>query len=107
MNGILTKKLYTYTTKEDHSVAVVLASESHPIFMAHFEGNPILPAFLHIDIAVEIFGLSISGISRSKFIEPLRPNDKLLVRCDQHPKGKKVIWSKEGKIASEVIFEVE
>lgn len=107
MNNILTKKLYTHTIKEENLAAVVLATEFHPVFMAHFEGNPILPAFLQVDIAAEIFGLRISGIIRSKFIEPLRPDDQLLVYCEQHPKGMKVIWSKEGKTASEVIFEIE
>lgn len=108
MNGILTKKLYTHTLKkEDNLATVILAPESHPVFMAHFEGNPILPAFLQVDIATEIFDLRVSGINRSKFMEPLKPNDQLLVLCEQRPNGIKVTWSKEGKTASEITFEIE
>jgi 3-hydroxyacyl-[acyl-carrier-protein] dehydratase len=107
MNGILTKQLYTHVIKEENSVRFTLADATHPVFKAHFEGNPLLPAFLQVDIAAEIFGWSVTGISRSKFVEPLKPLDKVVIRYEHTPKGTKVVWSKEGKTASEMTLEIE
>ncbi len=102
-----TQELYTITSRDINSIVLVLADESHPIFKAHFEGNPLLPAFLHIDIAAEIFGFEVIGISRSKFMEPLLPNDEVVVTLEQRPLGVRVRLLKDTRIASEMNFEIQ
>lgn len=102
-----TQQLYTIQSKDITSVVIVLADENHPIFKAHFEGNPLLPAFLHVDIAAEIFGFEVMGISRSKFMEPLLPNDEVVVSIEQRPVGVRVRLVKDTRIASEMNLEIQ
>ncbi|MDD2829466.1 MAG: hypothetical protein PHW18_07835 [Sulfuricurvum sp.] len=102
-----TDKLYTVESAEERSVSVRLGEASHPIFKAHFEGNPLLPAFLQVDIAAEILGFSVKGISRSKFMEPLLPNDEVVLEHEERAGKIRVRWVKNGKIASEITLEVE
>ena len=104
---ILTQQLYTHIIKEKHEIQVTLADSSHPIFKAHFEGNPLLPAFLQVDIAAEILGITVVGIPRSKFLEPLLPNDKLLLQHEEHSGKIRIRWIKNDKIASEMTLESE
>lgn len=104
---ILTQQLYTHIIKKEREVQVTLASETHPIFKAHFEGNPLLPAFLQVDIAAEILGITVVGISRSKFMKPLLPNDELLLQSEEHLGKIRIRWIKNDKIASEMTLEVE
>lgn len=107
MNDILTKQLYTHVIQDENSVQIVLANESHPIFKAHFEGNPLLPAFLQVDIAAEILGLSIKRIGKSKFMEPLLPSDHLLLSHEERLGKTYIKWIKNGKTASEITLEIE
>lgn len=102
-----TSKLYTILSRSVNSVVIVLTDESHPIFKAHFEGNPILPAFLHVDIIAEIFSIEVIGIVRSKFMEPLLPNDEVVVSLEQRPFGVRVRLLKDTRIASEMNLEVQ
>lgn len=102
----LTSQLYTLIKKEETQAVILLADETHPIFKAHFEGNPLLPAFLQVDIVAEIFGLTISGISRSKFMEPLKPLDTVAIHLEKRPQGTKVRLLKQEHICSEINFEL-
>lgn len=104
--NIFTQQLYTIQSKDITSVVIVLADENHPIFKAHFEGNPLLPAFLHVDIAAEIFGFEVVGISRSKFMAPLLPNDEVVVSIEQRPVGVRVRFVRDTRIASEINLEI-
>ena len=72
---LLTKKLYTHKKLSENSWEVVMADNTHPVFKAHFEGNPLLPAFLQIDIMSEILNKKLIGIEKSKFKMPIFPND--------------------------------
>jgi 3-hydroxyacyl-[acyl-carrier-protein] dehydratase len=101
-----TQQLYTITSRDINSIVLTLADENHPIFKAHFEGNPLLPAFLHVDIAAEIFGFEVVGIVRSKFMEPLMPNDEVVVTIEQRPLGIRVRLLKDTRIASEIMLEL-
>lgn len=102
-----THQLYTISSKDINSSVIVLTDENHPIFKAHFEGNPLLPAFLHVDIAAEIFGFKVIGISRSKFMEPLLPKDEVVVSIEQRPSGIRVRFLKDTRIASEISLEIQ
>lgn len=104
---ILTQQLYTYIIKEKGEIQVTLSDESHPIFKAHFEGNPLLPAFMQVDIAAEILDLTVNGISRSKFMEPLLPNDELILQHEERSGKIRIRWIKNDKIASEMTLETE
>lgn len=105
--NIFTQQLYTIQSKDISSVVIVLSDENHPIFKAHFEGNPLLPAFLHVDIAAEIFGFEVVGITRSKFMEPLLPNDEVVVSIEQRPVGVRVRFVRDTRIASEINLEIQ
>jgi 3-hydroxyacyl-[acyl-carrier-protein] dehydratase len=104
--NILTQHLYTLMMQEEAQALVVLADEAHPVFKAHFEGNPLLPAFLQVDMIAEIFGLQVTGISRSKFMEPLRPSDEVLIRLEKRAQGVKVRLMKQERMCSEMSLDV-
>lgn len=69
--------LYVINTSDNDMIEITLSDHLHPIFQAHFEGNPLLPAFLQIDILASILAIDVNEILRSKFIEPVRPLDTL------------------------------
>jgi 3-hydroxyacyl-[acyl-carrier-protein] dehydratase len=71
----LSKNLYVSKCISEHKWEVTLASEEHAVFKAHFEGNPLLPAFLQIDIFAELIDKKIVKIERCKFKQPILPND--------------------------------
>jgi len=102
----LTQQLYTLIMQDEVQAVIVLADEMHPIFKAHFEGNPLLPAFLQVDIVGQIFGFEIIGISRSKFMEPLKPLDEVVIHLEKRPQGIKVRLMKEERTCSEMNLEV-
>lgn len=102
-----TQDLYSIVSRDISSVVMVLASENHPIFQAHFEGNPLLPAFLHVDIAAEIFGFEVCGIVKSKYMIPLVPSDEVVVSVQPNSLGIKVTFIKDTKLASEMVFEIQ
>lgn len=57
-----------------------MTNKTHPVFKAHFEGNPLLPAFLQIDIMSEILDKKLLSIDKSKFKLPILPNDVLIYK---------------------------
>ncbi len=73
----LSKGLYSVTSKSEERITVLLSDASHPIFKAHFEGMPLLPGFLQIDIIAEVLGKEIEAISSAKFVEKILPDEKL------------------------------
>lgn len=79
----LSKNLYTAQQLNENEWEVVMADESHPVFKAHFEGNPLLPAFLQIDIMGELLNKKLSTIDKSKFKLPILPNDKIVYKIKE------------------------
>ena len=71
----LTQNLYSLKSLDKDRWEVELTDETHPVFKAHFEGNPLLPAFLQIDILSEILSKRLIEIERAKFKLPILPND--------------------------------
>ena len=92
--------------QDEVQALVVLADEAHPVFNAHFEGNPLLPAFLQVDMVAKIFGLQVKGISRSKFMEPLKPSDEVVIGLEIRNEGIKVKLMKQERICSEMRLDV-
>jgi 3-hydroxyacyl-[acyl-carrier-protein] dehydratase len=103
MRIILISHLYSINANDNEVIEITLADHLHPIFKAHFEGNPLLPAFLQIDILAQILSIDITEIHRSKFMEPIRPLDKIRYALiwDQEASILKVKVSNDVKAVSE------
>jgi 3-hydroxyacyl-[acyl-carrier-protein] dehydratase len=73
----LSNGLYSVLNQSDEVVVIKLDNASHPVFKAHFEGMPILPGFLQIDIVTEILGEEIDAIASAKFLQKVLPEETL------------------------------
>ncbi len=73
----LSQNLYQVHTLSESQVDIELADENHFIFKAHFEGMPLLPGFLQIDIIAEVLGKEIDAITSAKFMQKVLPLEKL------------------------------
>jgi len=73
--------LFTVVHTDGECCEVMLTSAEHPVFLAHFESNPILPGFLHIDMAAFLFGLDVCEVKKAKYFEIVRPLEKLTLKC--------------------------
>jgi len=99
----LTKDLYSAKRLDDQSWEVLLCDASHPVFKAHFEGNPLVPAFLQIDILSELLDRELIGITKSKFKQPVLPNDRVVYKVvKQIENAYSVKIFKDDKVASEI-----
>lgn len=76
----LTKDFYSHKKLDEQSWEVSFTDASHPVFKAHFEGNPLVPAFLQIDIFGEMVAKELTKIERCKFKLPILPNDTVIYR---------------------------
>jgi len=74
----LSRDLYAVKKLQENIWEVILSGAEHPVFKAHFEGTPLLPAFLQIDIFAELIGKKIVKIERCKFKQPILPNDTIV-----------------------------
>jgi len=55
-----------------------------PGFDGHFPGNPILPGFCHIQLAVDFLqqlhpDTTLASVDNARFTRPIRPNDPILL----------------------------
>ncbi len=84
---------------------IQFTQEKHPIFQAHFPNNPLLPGFLHIDIAGELLNKCVYKIIKAKFVQPIFPLDTILFRVEKKENNHyKIITTKENKKCSEFTF---
>ncbi len=74
---LYTQNLYQKQQIEQYIWNLTFANKDHPIFKAHFDFMPLLPAFLQIDIASELANLHIIGIKQAKFISPIKPDEQV------------------------------
>ncbi len=75
-----THKLYTLLERDSDNCHIQLADASHPLFQAHFKNNPILPAFIIIDLIEELFCAKVIEIKKAKFLKPILPNDTIIYK---------------------------
>ncbi len=80
LGTLISRGLYKLISKDKDIAILLLTDELHPVFKAHFENNPILPGFLHIDITAEVFGLDLSFVKSAKYFEIVRPNERITIK---------------------------
>lgn len=97
--------LYTILNQELEQVTIKLATESHPVFQAHFPNNPILPGFALIDIIAEVLNDTVVNIQRSKFIAHLIPNDIILCTIKTDKNRRSIKMFKNRQKVSEILYE--
>ena len=97
--------IYWIIERSEERVVIKLAEKNHPLFSAHFPGNPILPGFVQIEIVADIVGESIVGIHYSKFISHLFPNDILVCEIRKEGTVTRAKILKDSKKVSEIAYE--
>lgn len=104
MSQNLLSKLFNVLHQGENNFLILLSNEMHPVFLAHFESNPILPGFLHIDIIASLFDVNILGITKAKYFDIVRPSEKLEVKLIKNTNGKMCfeIIKESGIIASKI-----
>ena len=53
---------------------------AHPAARGHFPGNPIIPGAVLLAEILDTISASACGIRSAKFLAPVRPGDRLLIR---------------------------
>ena len=91
----LSKALYSVISQSDEYVEIKLTDASHPIFKAHFEGMPLLPGFLQIDMVAEILGKEIDAITSAKFVQKILPDERLVYTVAPTKSGVRVKLTNE------------
>jgi 3-hydroxyacyl-[acyl-carrier-protein] dehydratase len=69
--------LYTIVSKNENEIVIKLTDDTHPIFKAHFPGNPILPGFVHFEIISDIFNIKVESIKKAKYSAIIKPQEEL------------------------------
>jgi len=101
----LIEGLYDIIERNEERVTVKLAPENHPIFKAHFPGNPILPGFIQIEIISKILGDDIVTINSGKFLSHILPGDMITYDIKKEGTKTKIKILKESKKVSEIRYE--
>lgn len=74
---MLHEGLYKVLSANIDEIQIQLCDENHAVFKAHFPNNPILPAFIHLEIIQEIFNIKIFSVTKAKFSQKVLPNETL------------------------------
>jgi len=96
--------LFCVTSASENGFLIELASDTHPVFQAHFESNPILPGFLHIDLIASLFCIEVEVVKKAKYLEIVRPLEKLRITMikKQESQMSFEITKESGSIASKI-----
>lgn len=86
----LTESLYEVKKQSEEEVVIILSDASHQIFKAHFEGMPLLPGFLQIDMVAEILNKEIEAITSAKFVQKVLPSEQLTYKIAPTKRGVQV-----------------
>jgi len=65
-------------------------SREHPTAAGHFPGNPIIPGAVLLDEILSAIFAGAAGpctIRSAKFLQPVRPGDRVLIRWRTQPSG--------------------
>ena len=70
----------------------------HPAFAGHFPDNPVLPGVVLLDLILTAAGITaIAGITRLKFLRPVRPGETITYRLERTAEGKAAITMRRGE----------
>ena len=94
----LSQDLYEVISKSEEAVVISLSDANHPIFKAHFEGMPLLPGFLQVDIVAEVLGKEIDAITSAKFMNKVLPSEKLYYSIAPTKSGVRVKLSNASQV---------
>ncbi len=83
MNSFI-NNFFTVLKKRDSEGTISLCDKEHPIFKAHFPGQPILPGFIHLEIIAELFGEKIKKVKKAKFVKHVEPNSIITYKKIKH-----------------------
>lgn len=97
-----TDKLYKILEQSNEKADILLASNNHTVFKNHFPKNPILPAFLQIEIAKELFKIEITKIKKAKFINIIKAKERVSFI---NKNNKITIYSMQNNKLSEINYE--
>ena len=94
--------IFALEKREGEELTIRIGTAEHPVFLAHFEGNPILPGFMQLDIVAALAERKITGIVMAKFMRPVLPGDLLYCRVTEGEKATRIlIRDEEGKSVSD------
>jgi len=96
--------MYRVIEQKGGYVRVRLARNEHPVFRAHFPGDPILPGFVQIEIIAQILGEVVVAIEYSKFISPVFPEETITYIVEHKEAKTKVKIMKDAKKVSEFVY---
>ena len=60
---------------------------AHPAADGHFPGNPIMPGAVLLDEVRSVIPAETGGLRTAKFLVPVRPGDRLIIRWMTGPAG--------------------
>jgi len=84
----------------------------HPAFAGHFPGRPVFPAVALLDIVVEAAGslrgapIAVAGLPRAKFLVPLMPGDRGIVRLELRTDRIDFVVSRGGERVAEGVLQL-
>lgn len=73
---MLINDFYRIVARGEKSITIQL-EPSHPIYAAHFPGNPITPGACLVRIAEELVSGCMLSITNLKFMRPVLPSDTI------------------------------
>lgn len=93
--------------------AMAAFSAAYPGFQGHFPGEPILPGFLHLQLALDVLALAgrLSGTLRAvpsaKFMMPITPQRNILVELkNESPDTWACLLSADGTTVSSFVLQL-
>jgi len=103
----LINNLFEILEQTEYYIKIRLARKDHHIFKAHFPENEILPAFIQIDILMNILNQDITKILKAKFLAIIKPEDIIEYHITSISESKyKIIIKCENKKVSEILYEI-
>lgn len=78
----------------------------HPAFAGHFPGHAVLPGVVLLDVALQAARACMPevgawSIPQAKFLQPVGPGQRLLLRLDPTPQGALAFhFSREGQVVA-------
>ncbi|MEA3374411.1 MAG: hypothetical protein U9Q62_12070 [Campylobacterota bacterium] len=96
--------LFSIIKQNGNEATIKLADADHPLFQAHFPGNPLLPGFMHLEIASILFKIHFTKIKKAKFNRPVGPGSELKYLYSERKSGMKITVYDQNVVVSEILL---